>query len=88
MALKALELPRKMQPKMTTRAVVNMSEFSGTSSLGCTLAKNLDAGSPLSRAKAHVILLDVVMIEVVAKSRHTSGNMSRHTAPARELVAL
>lgn len=88
MALNALEDPRKMHPKMTTITVVKIREFKGSPNEGWTLAKNLEAGRPPSLAKAHVIRLEVVMMDVVAKSRQTSGNMSKQTDPARELVAL
>lgn len=67
--------PKKMQPKITTKTVVKIKAFSGISSFGLTFAKNLDAGSPASRAKAYVIRELVVMIEIVAKRRHTSGKL-------------
>ena len=52
MALKALDEPRKMQPKMTTRTVVRMSAFRGISCFEWTFAKKRLAGSPPSLAKA------------------------------------
>lgn len=67
--------PRKMQPKMITQAFVSSNELSGSSSVGCTLAKMLEAGSPPSLAKAHVIRLLVVMILTVAKRRQTRGKL-------------
>lgn len=42
---------------------------------------------PLSLAKAYVILEEVVMIEIAANSRHTSGKISRQTVPALLPVA-
>jgi len=64
-----------MHPKMITRIVVRQSEFSGRPSFSCTLEKDLEYGTPPSRANAYVIREDVVMMEVVAKRRQTSGNM-------------
>lgn len=64
-----------MQPKMTTSAVVRQSELRGKPKVGWTLAKTLDIGSPPSRAKAQVMRLLVVMILIVAKRRHTRGNL-------------
>ena len=43
-----LDEPRKMQPKMTTKAVVRMSALSGISCFECTFAKKRLAGSPPS----------------------------------------
>lgn len=104
MALNALLEPRNIHPKMTVSTVVKISEFSGCPNRLCTFAKNFEAGSPPSRAKAyvtkfadtksaktsslrpgvfHVLRDDVVMIEVVANKRHTNGNISKHTEPAR-----
>lgn len=48
MALKALVEPRKMQPKQITTTTVRTRAFSGNCSLGCTVAKNRDAGRPPS----------------------------------------
>ena len=87
MALNALEEPRKIQPKMMTNPVVNNNALTGVSRAGCTLAKIRENGSPPSRAKAHVIRLEVDMIPIVAKRRQPSGNMSKQVAPARLLVA-
>lgn len=44
--------PRKIKPKMTTRAKLRYSEFKGTFSLGWTLEKKGEKGRPPSRAKA------------------------------------
>lgn len=77
-----------MTPKMTTTTEVSMSAFRGRPRRGCTLAKNFEAGRPPSRANAKIIRLLVVMTEIVAKARHTSGNMRRQMAPAVFLVAL
>lgn len=43
--------PRKIHPKMMTQAFVRYRAFNGKSSLGCTLAKNLEAGNPPSLGK-------------------------------------
>jgi hypothetical protein len=75
MALKALVEPRKMHPKMTTSAKFRYKEFRGTFSLGCTLLKKREAGRPPSLAKAKIIRLLVVMMEIVAKSMQTRGNL-------------
>jgi len=72
---------------MTTKTFVKIRDSKGTSNFGCTLEKKRENGRPLSRAKAQVILLDVVMIDVVAKSRQIKGKISKQTEPARELVA-
>ena len=48
MALKALDEPRKMHPKMITRMTVKYSALRGTLSFEWTLAKNGDAGRPPS----------------------------------------
>lgn len=48
MALKALDEPRKMQPKMMTRMTVKYSAFRGTLSFGWTRQKKGDAGRPPS----------------------------------------
>ena len=70
--------PKKMQPKMTTKTVVKINAFRGISSFGLTLAKNLDAGSPPSRAKAYVMRELVVMMEIVANSRQTKGKLGTY----------
>ncbi|KAK2614099.1 hypothetical protein N8I77_000955 [Diaporthe amygdali] len=51
-ALKALEEPKKTQPKMMTQTVVQIKALRGTSSPLWTLAKIRLAGSPRSRANA------------------------------------
>ena len=86
--MNALLEPRKIHPKIIVKTVVRIKALSGWPSLVCTLAKSLDAGSPPSRANAYVMRDEVVMMEVVAKRRQISGNMSRQTAPARLSVAL
>lgn len=43
-----LDEPRKMQPKMTTNAVVRISALRGISCFECTFAKKRLAGSPPS----------------------------------------
>jgi len=48
MALKALDEPRKMQPKMMTRTTVKYSALRGTLSFEWTLEKKGDAGRPPS----------------------------------------
>lgn len=48
MALKALDEPRKMHPKMITRMTVKYSALRGTLSLEWTLEKKGDAGRPPS----------------------------------------
>lgn len=48
MALNALDDPRKMHPKTTTKKTVRYKAFKGTLSLSWTLAKNLEAGKPPS----------------------------------------
>lgn len=58
-----------------THKVVRYSALRGSWSVGWTLAKNLEAGRPPSRAKAYVMRLLVVIIEVVAKRRQTSGKL-------------
>lgn len=63
---------------MMTHAFVRSSEFSGSPSVGCTLAKIFEAGSPPSLANAQVMRLLVVMMPVVAKRRQTSGNLLPH----------
>lgn len=103
-ALNALVEPKKIRPNIVTTAVVRPSASNGTSSLLWTRAKYREKGRPPSRAKAadvsmnhelavlqnspYVILDEVVMIAVVAKSKHISGNISRQTMPARLPVAL
>lgn len=47
-ALRALEEPRKMQPKIMTQTVVRRRAFRGTPRVGCTRAKTLEAGRPSS----------------------------------------
>lgn len=44
--------PRKIKPKMTTRAKLRYSEFKGTFNFGWTLEKKGEKGRPPSRAKA------------------------------------
>ena len=46
MALKALDDPKKMQPKITTTRMVKPSDSSGTSSFGWTREKILEKGRP------------------------------------------
>lgn len=72
-ALKALLDPRKMQPKIMTRTKSRISAFMGTLRDGCTLEKKRENGRPPSTAKAHVILVDVVRIPIVANSRQIRG---------------
>ena len=88
MALNAELEPRKISPKMTTRATVKYRALRGSPSFGCTLAKTRLAGSPRSLAKAQVMRLLVVMMLTVAKTWHPSGKINRHTAPALDPVAL
>ena len=61
---------------MTTKAVVKINALSGISSFALTFMKILEAGSPPSRAKAYVIRELVVMIDIVANRRHTSGKLN------------
>jgi len=75
-------------PKTTTKEAVNIKAFRGRPSFLFTFANTLENGRPRSLAKANVIRLDVVIIEVVAKSKQTSGKISRHVAPARLFVAV
>lgn len=82
MALKALLDPRKIQPKMMTRIVVNQSALSGTWSRLLTFEKIRLAGKPPSLAKAYTILLLVVMMLTPANSKQTRGNTRRQTDPA------
>lgn len=70
---KYLVEPRKINPKIITRAVVKYSAFSGTFNLLCTRAKTREAGNPPSRANAYTMRLDVVMIVMAANRRQTSG---------------
>jgi hypothetical protein len=70
-----LEDPRKINPKIITRAVVKYSAFSGTFNLLCTRAKKRDAGKPPSRAKAYTMRLDVVIMVMAAKRRQTNGTL-------------
>lgn len=60
---------------MTTKTVVKIKAFNGISSFGLTFMKNFEAGSPPSRAKAYVMRELVVMMEIVAKRRHTRGKL-------------
>lgn len=64
-----------------TSEVVSINEFSGTPNEGWMRAKALEKGRPWSRANAHVMREDVVMMPTVAKTRQIRGNMRRHVAP-------
>ena len=55
MALNALLEPRKIQPKITSRATVKSSALRGSSSFGWTLAKNLENGRPPSLRRVSMI---------------------------------
>jgi hypothetical protein len=52
MALKALELPRRIRPKMITQAVVQRRALRGTSRASLYLAQIWLKGRPRSRLKA------------------------------------
>lgn len=80
-ALNAEVDPKKIQPKMITTTVVKINELSGMPRPLWTLANTLEKGRPLSRANAHVILEDVVMIPQVANSKQIKGNSRRQVAP-------
>lgn len=71
-----------------TNTVVKIKEFSGNPSFLFTFAKTLDAGNPRSLAKAYVMRLDVVMMPIVANTRHIRGKMSKQTAPVLDEVPL
>ncbi|KAL9611114.1 MAG: hypothetical protein Q9167_004218 [Letrouitia subvulpina] len=77
--------PKNMHPNTMTHIVVRYSALRGNLSVGWTLAKNLEAGRPPSRAKAYVIRLLVVIMEVVAKRRQTSGKLFLSLAANRIL---
>lgn len=83
-----LEDPRKIRPKIITRAVVKYNAFSGTFNLLSTRAKKRDAGNPPSRAKAYTMRLDVVMIVMAAKRRQTSGILYTHKYISRHFTVL
>jgi hypothetical protein len=57
--------PRKIHPKMMTHAFVKYRAFSGKSSLGCTFAKNLEAGNPPSLRKLQYAWTKLILDPIV-----------------------
>jgi len=51
-----LDEPRKMQPKITTKAVVRINAFKGIACLSWTLEKNFENGRPPSLTLVSAVL--------------------------------
>lgn len=75
MALKAEVEPRKTRPKISTKMVVRRRALRGTCRVGWMVERRVERGRPRSRAKAKVMRLEVVRMEIVAKRRQVSGNL-------------
>lgn len=78
-ARKALVLPRLIRPRRSCTSVTRTSAYTGTPSLGCTLAKSFEPGIASSRANAHVHRDAATVIEmeqniVIARTRKVSAN--------------
>lgn len=85
-ALNAVELPRYIRPSSICRNDTSITIRTGTLRFGLTADRKSDAGSPLSRAKAHAVrLVEVTQAALAATATRLIHN-ARIDAPAEDSV--